>query len=178
MYSVQSHSPWLISNDHWIPNTPDDQNSIDAPVIITTTTSPDLYRQHSLSVNTDDLLRSPDSSSERPHSPGAFTYSSSPSSVSYMTQSPERGKQRLHISHQDKDGNNDTRIMMFSPDEDKFSSLITRIQHKLNDPTINRLKYLSRDGIEIVVGDDEDLEVALYLEVITQESRAAHFQKA
>jgi PB1 domain len=81
-----------------------------------------------------------------------------------MTQSPERGKQRLHISHQDKQGNNDTRIMMFSPDEDSFSSLITRIQHKLNAPAINRLKYLNRDGIEIVVGDDEDLEVALYLE--------------
>lgn len=81
-----------------------------------------------------------------------------------MTQSPERGKLRLHISHQDKHGNNDTRIMIFSPDEDKFSSLITRIQHKLNDPAINRLKYLNRDGIDIVVGDDEDLEVALYLE--------------
>lgn len=54
--------------------------------------------------------------------------------------------------------------MIFSPEEDTFSSLITRIQHKLNDPAINRLKYLSRDGIDIVVGDDEDLSVALYLE--------------
>lgn len=52
--------------------------------------------------------------------------------------------------------------MYFWPDEDTFASLITRIQRKLNENSINRLKYLNADGIEIVVGDDEDLHIALY----------------
>ncbi|KAH8549423.1 hypothetical protein BGW37DRAFT_522554 [Umbelopsis sp. PMI_123] len=160
---VQSHSPWLITNDHWIPNTPDDQNPIDAPIIITRTSSPDRCSQHILSVNTSNVLY-PDNSPERPHSPRSYMYSSSPTASSIITHSPERGKQRLNIHHQDEQGSNDTRIMIFSPDEDRFSTLITRIQHKFNDRNINRLKYLNRDGVEIVVGDDEDLDIALYLE--------------
>jgi hypothetical protein len=97
--------------------------------------------------------------------------SASPTASSFVQcAAPEKEKLRLHIHHQDENSNSDTRIMIFFPDEDTFASLITRIQHKLNDNNINRLKYLNRDGIEIVVGDDEDLLISFYLDRQTEHS--------
>ncbi|CAO3684519.1 unnamed protein product [Umbelopsis vinacea] len=160
---------WSIQNDHWIPNTPDDPNAINAPIMITRATTPDRYIPR-LSVATN-LLQSPDSSLERPHSPASFTMSASPTASSFVQcAAPEKEKLRLHIHHQDENSNSDTRIMIFCPDEDTFASLITRIQHKLNDNNINRLKYLNCDGIEIVVGDDEDLLISFYLDRQTEHS--------
>lgn len=152
-----------------IQNTPDDPNAINAPIMITRATTPDRYIPR-LSVTTD-LLQSPDTSLERPHSPASVTMSASPTASSFVQcAAPEKEKLRLHIHHQDENSNSDTRIMIFWPDEDTFASLITRIQHKLNDNNINRLKYLNRDGIEIVVGDDEDLLISFYLDRQTEHS--------
>jgi hypothetical protein len=89
--------------------------------------------------------------------------SASPTASSYMQcPSPEREKFKLNVNHQDENGNTDARVMYYWPDEDTFASFVTRIQRKLNEYSINRLKYLNSDGIEIVVGDDEDLHIALY----------------
>ncbi|KAG2176945.1 hypothetical protein INT43_007599 [Umbelopsis isabellina] len=185
MNSLQYQTSWSASNDHWIPvsdtNTPDDSpNAVNAPIIITPARNPQKYPQqhqqqyqqqyqHQYQQQLDlrpriqtDLLQSADTSLDRPHSPASYTLSASPTASSYIQcPSPHTEKFKLNINHQDENGNNDTRVMYFWPDEDTFASLIPRIQRKLNEDSINRLKYLNADGIEIVVGDDEDLNIAL-----------------
>ncbi|RUS20162.1 hypothetical protein BC937DRAFT_86248 [Endogone sp. FLAS-F59071] len=68
---------------------------------------------------------------------------------------------RLNISHTASDGTSDRRAFLYTPGTQNWTTFLGRMRTKFEDARIARLRYLDKHGVSCIIGDEEDLDLAV-----------------